>query len=150
MSKVSPKTSPDSDVHISHENQKKINRFAIMNGWVEEIQEQLQVKQTLLTHLDDAENDILLSDVLSENPDMEIPVLVGESFVLFTSDEVQENITTLKTRTKDEISSLESRVREIKSEMDDLKATLYEHFGSNINLESDGGPAVLNKNAPPL
>lgn len=38
-------SSSDSDVHISHENQKKINRFAIMNGWIEEIHENLAVKK---------------------------------------------------------------------------------------------------------
>ncbi|ODM93000.1 hypothetical protein Ocin01_13688 [Orchesella cincta] len=36
--------SSDSDVHISHENQKKINRFAIMNGWIEEIQDSLSAE----------------------------------------------------------------------------------------------------------
>ncbi|ODM92998.1 Prefoldin subunit 4 [Orchesella cincta] len=130
--------SSDSDVHISHENQKKINRFAIMNGWIEEIQDSLSVKQTLLTHLEDAENDLLLSDVLMENPDMQIPVLVGESFVSFTNDEVQEHIQGLKDRTKKEIEGLESRVKTIKSEMDVLKTALYEQFGNNINLENDG------------
>lgn len=130
--------SSDSDVHISHENQKKINRFAIMNGWIEEIQDSLATKQTLLTHLEDAENDLLLSDVLMENPDMEIPVLVGESFVSFSSDEVQEHIEGLKKRTRGEIDALESRVKDIKCEMDVLKTALYEQFGNNINLENDG------------
>ncbi|ODM91231.1 putative prefoldin subunit 4 [Orchesella cincta] len=86
----------------------------------------------------DAENDLLLSDVLMENPDMQIPVLVGESFVSFTNDEVQEHIQGLKDRTKKEIEGLESRVKTIKSEMDVLKTALYEQFGNNINLENDG------------
>lgn len=56
--------------------------------------------QTLLTHLEDAENDLLLSDVLTENPDMPIPMLVGESFVHFSNDEVQvsERVTWLSTK----------------------------------------------------
>ncbi|CAL8070050.1 unnamed protein product [Orchesella dallaii] len=138
MSSSIKSESSDSDVHISHENQKKINRFAIMNGWIEEIQDSLATKQTLLTHLEDAENDLLLSDVLMENPDMQIPVLVGESFVSFTNDEVQEHIEGLKKRTRLEIENLESRVKDIKCEMDVLKTALYEQFGNNINLENDG------------
>jgi len=138
---MSRKQSPDSDVHISHENQKKINRFAIMNGWIEEIQESLGVKKTLLTHLEDAENDLDNSEVLLLDPDLNIPLLVGESFVHFSMDEMKDNLSSLKSKTGSEISALNTRITEIKAEMDDLKKSLYEQFGNNINLENDGGTA---------
>jgi len=35
----------DSDVHISRENQKKINTFAIRNGWLEELNQERQLKE---------------------------------------------------------------------------------------------------------
>jgi len=39
----------DSDVHISRENQKKINRFAIRNSWLEELNQELKLKQVSTT-----------------------------------------------------------------------------------------------------
>jgi prefoldin subunit 4 len=136
----------DSDVHISHENQKKINRFAIMNGWIEEIQEGLAAKKSLLTHLEDAENDLENSEVLLLDPDFAIPMLVGESFVHFSMDEMKDNLKNLKQKTNSEISSLDSRIGEIKSEMDELKKALYEQFGNNINLENNSGGGGDNNN----
>jgi prefoldin subunit 4 len=122
----------DTDVHISRENQKKINTFAIRNGWMEELTVELKAKQNDLKNLEDAEAEIMLQDDTSS-----VPIFIGESYVHFNQDKASEVVEELMKRTKEEISSLESKIDEVRREMSSLKSELYSKFGDNINLENE-------------
>lgn len=66
----------DSDVHISFEDQQKINKFARLNAKVEDIKDELKVKQNDVKNLDEAVEELGLADDTEK-----IPYLVGEVFI---------------------------------------------------------------------
>jgi len=123
-------TNPDSDVHITQDNQKKINTFAVRNGWMEELEQELKQKENDLKNLEDAEQEV----VLMTDP---IPILVGDSFVHFEPDAAGEELNKRIQLTKESIKNLNVEIASVKSEMNKLKADLYERFGDNINLENE-------------
>lgn len=74
----------DSDVHISYEDQQKINKFARHNARLEDFKDELNIKINELKNLDEAcEELILMSD------DANVPFLVGEVFICRNLEETQ-------------------------------------------------------------
>lgn len=65
----------DSDVHITIDDQMKINKFANFNAKVEDLKEELKVRQNELKNLEEAGDEIELMD------EDTIPFLIGEVFV---------------------------------------------------------------------
>jgi prefoldin subunit 4 len=49
----------------------------------------------------------------------------------------QKSLDDAKTKKVNEISELESKCEDLKSQMSELKAHLYGKFGSHINLENE-------------
>jgi len=132
MSSPAANLSKDSEVHISRDNQKKINTFAIRNGWMEEMTLELKAKQNELKNLEDAEADVMLMD--DTEP---IPVLTGDCYVYFSQDKASEKIQSLMDKKREQIKDLESQMDKVKDEMSTLKSELYSRFGDNINLENE-------------
>lgn len=66
----------DSDVHITIDDQMKINKFANYNAKVEDLKEELKIKQNELKNLEEAGDEIELLD-----DDTLIPFLIGEVFM---------------------------------------------------------------------
>jgi len=130
MSSAGVIANPDSDVHITKDNQKKINTFAVRNGWMEELEAELKAKETDLRNLEDVEQEVVL---LTES----IPMLVGDSYVHFEPDAAGEEVARRITKTKEDIKKLNSDIAAVKAEMNKLKNELYERFGDNINLENE-------------
>jgi len=125
-------SNPDSEVHITSDQQKKINMFAVRNGWMEELEQELKTKENDLKNLEDAEQEIyLVAD------DSTIPILVGDSYVHYDADAATEELGKRVTAKKEEIKKLEGDITSVKAEMNKLKADLYEKFGDNINLEHE-------------
>merc|ERR1719357_1859570 len=108
---------PDKDVHISLEDQQKINKFARHNQRLEDIKD---VEEFSLTS-EDGEK---------------ISYMVGEIFVKETPDDVLSLLDNKKTDIKAEIKVLEEQATSIKGVMTDLKTHLYAKFGDAINLEA--------------
>ncbi|CAD6215715.1 GSCOCG00000526001-RA-CDS [Cotesia congregata] len=67
---------PDSDVHISYEDQQKINKFAKQNAQMDDLKEELKLKQNDLKNLQDASDELALMD-----DDAKIPYRIGDLFV---------------------------------------------------------------------
>lgn len=65
----------DSDVHISYEDQQKINKFARLNAKVDDIKDELKVKQNDMKNFEEAVEELSLADDSEK-----IPYLVGEVF----------------------------------------------------------------------
>lgn len=66
----------DSDVHISFEDQQKINKFARLNAKVDDFKDELKVKKNDVKNLEDAVEELSLTDDSEK-----IPYLVGEVFI---------------------------------------------------------------------
>lgn len=66
----------DSDVHISFEDQQKINKFARLNAKVDDFKEELKLKQNDMKNLEEAAEELSLAD-----DDEKIPYLIGEIFI---------------------------------------------------------------------
>ncbi|XP_032683145.1 prefoldin subunit 4 [Odontomachus brunneus] len=123
---------PDSDVHITYEDQQKINKFARQNAKLEDYKEELKVKQNELKNLEDAADELALMD-----DDVKIPYYIGEVFVHQGLDKTQNHLEDAKDKKKAEIASLENKCTDLKTIMTELKTQLYAKFGSRINLEAE-------------
>ncbi|XP_053684776.1 probable prefoldin subunit 4 [Sabethes cyaneus] len=123
---------PDSDVHITFDDQMKINKFANYNAKVEDLKEELKIKQNELKNLEEAGDEIELLD-----DDMQIPFLIGEVFISHNLPRTQELLAEVKKKKKQEIENIQKLSKEIQEKMSELKAHLYGRFGSNIYLEND-------------
>ncbi|KAJ3629909.1 hypothetical protein MTP99_014272 [Tenebrio molitor] len=123
---------PDSDVHISYEDQQKINKFARLNAKLEDLKEEVKVKENDLKSLEEACDEIALFD-----EDEKIPYLVGEVFIFQDIDTTQKCLDEAKKRIEQNIVDLKTNSDEVKNQMSDLKSHLYGKFGSHINLEAD-------------
>lgn len=123
---------PDSDVHISFEDQQKINKFARLNAKVDDFKEELKVKQNDMKNLEEAVEELSLADDADK-----IPYLIGEVFICQGLDDTLKSLEDAKTRKVNEINELEAKCDELKSQMAELKAHLYGKFGSHINLENE-------------
>jgi len=123
----------DTDVQISRENQKKINTFAIRNGWLEELNQERKQKENEIKNLEDAEADILMF----EDDQIPVPILVGDCYIHYSQDKATGIISGLVDKTKKEIEIIQSKITTIKTEMSELRSELYSQFGDNINLENE-------------
>lgn len=67
---------PDSDVHITYEDQQRINTFAKLIAKIKDLSEDLLAKENELKTLEEACEEIELFD-----EDEQIPYLIGEVFI---------------------------------------------------------------------
>ncbi|KAL5240278.1 hypothetical protein ACI65C_013227 [Semiaphis heraclei] len=125
---------PDSDVHITFDDQQKINKFARLNARVDEYRDELKAKQTILKNLEDAAEELMLLD---EDDCPNLPYLSGETFVYYNLETAQNNLEELKKTVGKEMKDIETKIKDISSTMSDLKSHLYGKFGNNINLEAE-------------
>ncbi|KAK9299338.1 hypothetical protein QLX08_007593 [Tetragonisca angustula] len=123
---------PDSDVYITYEDQQKINKFARQNAKMDDIKEELKIKQNELKNLEDACDEIILLD---ENA--RIPYYIGEVFIHEGLEKTQNYLDQIKEKKKQEILNLESKCIDLKNIISQLKVQLYAKFGSRINLEAE-------------
>ncbi|CAK9829334.1 Prefoldin subunit 4 [Anthophora retusa] len=123
---------PDSDVYITYEDQQKINKFARQNAKMDDLKEELKIKQNELKNLEDACDEIVLLD-----EDAKIPYYVGEVFVYEDMEKTQSYLDDIKDKKKLEISDLENKCADLKNIITELKIQLYAKFGSRINLEAE-------------
>ncbi|CAG9837364.1 unnamed protein product [Diabrotica balteata] len=123
---------PDSDVHITYEDQQKINRFARLNAKLEDLKDEIKRKENDLKSIEDACDEIALFD-----DDELIPYLVGEAFIYQNVEKTQKCLEDTKNKIEDGIKELKVKSNEVKDTMSDLKSHLYGKFGSHINLEAD-------------
>merc|ERR1711911_454079 len=118
--------SADTDIHITLEDQQKINRFARQNARYEELKDDLKVKKRDLQNLEDASDDLLMV----EDESAPVPFVIGEVFAHLGLEEA-------KTQVDKDIAKIEADCAKIKEVMLDLKTQLYAKFGNSINLEAE-------------
>ncbi|XP_055377102.1 probable prefoldin subunit 4 [Condylostylus longicornis] len=123
---------PDSDVHITFEDQQKINKFAKHNARLEDYKIELDLNKNILQNLEDGSEELELCD-----SDEVVPFLFGEIFIWNNLSVTQELLEAEKKKTKQEMNEIELKCQELTKVMAELKAQLYSRFGSNISLEND-------------
>lgn len=123
---------PDSDVHITFEDQQKINKFARLNAKLDDFKEEIKSRENDLKNIEDACDEIALAD-----DDSKIPYLVGEVFIYQNIDTTNTCLEDAKADIENEIKEFRDKSKEIKELMSDLKSHLYGKFGSHINLEAE-------------
>lgn len=99
---------------------------------MEDLKDELAIKQNDLRSLEEAVDEIELFD-----EDEQIPFVVGEVFISYNLSKTQELLAEAKEKKELEIKRIEEKCRELQGLMADLKAALYNRFGSNIYLEND-------------
>ena len=127
---------PDKDVHISLEDQQKINKFARHNQRLEDIKDDMKAKESELVTLGDASNDVEEFSLTADDGE-KISYMVGEIFIKETPDDALALLDNKKADIKEEIKVLEEQANSIKGVMSDLKTHLYAKFGDAINLEAE-------------
>ncbi|GFT58589.1 prefoldin subunit 4 [Trichonephila clavipes] len=80
-------TKTDTDMHVSYEDQQKINKFARHNARLDDIVEELKSKENELQALEDAESDLMLL----EDQD-KIQFRVGDVFVFVSTEDAQQMV----------------------------------------------------------
>lgn len=119
-------------MHVTFDDQAKINKFAKHNANLEDLKEELQATKNALKSLEEAADEIELFD-----EDEQIPFVIGEVFVSHNLSKTQELLAACKEKKNQEIKQIQEKCKEIQEIMGELKAQLYHRFGSNIYLEND-------------
>ncbi|KAJ1609707.1 hypothetical protein OJ253_1486 [Cryptosporidium canis] len=119
-----------SDINMSYDDQKQINRFSALLSRKVELKSELdKLKENLQTHCDAIDEISLCMDPEG------ILIRVGESYYHASEDEATEKIQELKSQAESKIEEISNQLSGIQQEMDKLKVDLYLKFGSNINLD---------------
>ncbi|KAL5367360.1 hypothetical protein CPHLJ_7g530 [Cryptosporidium parvum] len=122
--------SNSSDINMSYDDQKQINRFSSLLSRKVELKGELErFKENLQTHCDALDEIALCMDPEG------ILIRVGESYYHASEDEATEKIEELKSQVEGRIEEISKELSSIQQEMDKLKVDLYLKFGSNINLD---------------
>lgn len=112
-------------------DQQNINTFGKFNNRLHELEAMVQAKERLLEDLEDAENELMLSD------DDVVRYAIGECFVHLDKDEAEAKLEDTKSAAKRDVDRFKSELVSVKQQLLQLKATLYGKFGNSINLEED-------------
>ncbi len=99
---------------------------------MEEIKADLKRVKTSQQNVSDAEDELLMLDDSDA-----VPFKIGDSFIEYNSDSVQQKIEAEKEKLQAEIKELLKREEDVNKEMAKLKVELYGKFGNNINLEPE-------------
>ncbi|XP_065222370.1 prefoldin subunit 4 [Planococcus citri] len=134
MSGSQPKSTfnSDTEVHITYDDQQRINQFARLNAKYEDFKEDIQIKKNDVQNLEDAVNELMLCD-----DDEQIMYKEGEIFLYKSVSNAQNSLEDYKTELQNMTQNIEKEIVSLKEQIETLKAHLYAKFGSNIHLEND-------------
>lgn len=114
---------------VTAEDQNNINSFSKLNFKVKEVDAEVAARKKLLEDLEDASNELMLSD------DDQVSLLIGECFVSFEKDDAEQRLEQMTEKVNGDLESFSSQLDEYKADMSKLKSVLYARLGNSINLE---------------
>eukprot|EP01117_Protostelium_nocturnum_P004575 TRINITY_DN164_c0_g1_i1.p1 TRINITY_DN164_c0_g1~~TRINITY_DN164_c0_g1_i1.p1 ORF type:complete len:130 (+),score=63.00 TRINITY_DN164_c0_g1_i1:337-726(+) len=120
------------EVDVTREDQDNINTFGRLNLRLSDVKDEINLKQEYRNNVQDASNEILLSD--DEGP---VRYRMGEVYLILSKDEVNELLEKEEEKTNGEIEALNAEADSIRTSLSELKVKLYSKFKSSINLEED-------------
>ncbi|KAH8739848.1 hypothetical protein FG386_002067 [Cryptosporidium ryanae] len=128
---MTDQNSSSSDINVTYEDQKQINRFSSLlcrkNELVSEL-EKLKTERFVFIY-----SNKTCSSVQSN--DFSFRIRFGESYYHASEEEATERIEQLKNQVQSTIDTLSDELSTVQQEMQSLKTNLYLKFGSNINLD---------------
>jgi prefoldin subunit 4 len=125
-------TTPE-DVEVRRMDQDMINDFGRLNNRLLEVRAELQQAKKDNEKIEDASTEMMMA---SSEGSTKIMLLVGESFIEASEDEVTEYCEKKQEEISSMISKLTKEEAEIVTKQADLKKVLYGRFGDSINLEN--------------
>ena len=114
-------------------DQDMINDFGRLNNRLLEVRAELQQAKKDNEKIEDASTEMMMA---SSEGSTKIMLLVGESFIEASEDEVTEYCEKKQEEISSMISKLTKEEAEIVTKQADLKKVLYGRFGDSINLEN--------------
>lgn len=118
-------------VEVAWQDQQNINTFNRLNSQLHDLDAQIKAKKKLLEDLEDAGNELMLSD------EEVVRYGVGGVFVHVPKDDAEERLGAYSELTNEEIRGLQADTGAVREEWKALKAVLYSKFGASINLEEE-------------
>jgi prefoldin subunit 4 len=125
-------TTPE-DVEVRRMDQDMINDFGRLNNRLLEVRAELEQAKKDHEKIDDASTEMMMA---SSEGSTKIMLLVGESFIEASEEEVTEYCEKKQEEISSMISKLTKEEAEIVTKQADLKKVLYGRFGDSINLEN--------------
>eukprot|EP00049_Salpingoeca_infusionum_P022429 m.6664 g.6664 ORF g.6664 m.6664 type:complete len:132 (+) comp5181_c0_seq1:264-659(+) len=121
----------ESDALILREDQDMINEFARQNVRLHDLKQQLKMLQHDAEGLEDASNEVLLSD------EDQVKMKIGDCFFSMVQDDAETVVSGLQEINEQDVDALNGKIEAVEKRLAELKATLYGKFGKSINLEDD-------------
>ncbi|PAN46074.1 hypothetical protein PAHAL_9G161000 [Panicum hallii] len=119
------------EAQVTWEDQQNINRFGRLNNRLHELQEDIKLAKEANENLDDAGNELILSD------EDVVRFQIGEVFAHMPRDGVETRLEQMKEDAAKKLEGLEEEKESILAQMAELKKILYGKFKDAINLEED-------------
>lgn len=125
-----------SEIAVTWSDQQNINLFSRLNLKLQNLLDELKLKQSDLANTKDALNDIenLLDDDVGT-----CKIKIGDVYVDVTNEDAEQFANKYKYNLQLEVDNLNHKSDEIKQTMNELKNKLYKKFGNQINLEYEEG-----------
>ncbi|KAG5355602.1 putative prefoldin subunit 4 [Yarrowia sp. C11] len=118
------------DVEVLREDQNRINRFSSLNTQMDHLEDDEKESSTSKEYLDD-----LIMEMELMDEDEIVKFKIGDAFVDIPQSEAMERLEKQQQDVDAKLDKTQSRMSEIKEEMEELKKHLYEKFGNSISLE---------------
>lgn len=118
------------NIQVLWEDQQKINQFSSLINEKDEIIAKLEKLRVEKDYLEDLSLELELLD-----EDDKIQHKLGDGFVFLTVAEALIKVEEANTKLTGEIEELDANVDDLDHRLRELKAELYNKFGTNINLE---------------
>mmetsp|Transcript_16902 Transcript_16902/g.20854 ORF Transcript_16902/g.20854 Transcript_16902/m.20854 type:complete len:129 (+) Transcript_16902:136-522(+) len=120
----------EDDVEVRWEDQQRINEFGKNTNHLLELKTERNETQKQLDYLEDAEQEVLLSDDSDEHK-----VRMGETFIVVNEDDFNEFIESRREKLNSIFEKQSEEINALEGKQQLLKSDLYARFGKNINLD---------------
>ncbi|CAJ0936907.1 unnamed protein product, partial [Mesorhabditis belari] len=124
----------DEQPNVTAADQQLINKFARLHQNFAQIREEMASLMTDLANINEAVDEIML---LGDDDGQAIPYKIGQTFVHFDSDSINERLEKDKEQVETDVDEMKDKSKNLEEQMEKLKTNLYEKFGDHINLETD-------------
>ncbi|AOW00146.1 Prefoldin beta-like protein [Yarrowia lipolytica] len=118
------------DVEVLREDQDRINRFSSLNTQMDHLEDDEKESSTSKEYLDD-----LIMEMELMDEDETVKFKIGDAFVDIPQSEAMVRLEKQQEEVDAKLDKTQSRMAEIRDEMEELKKHLYAKFGNSISLE---------------
>lgn len=125
-----PQGQKNTATEVQWEDQQMINQFSTLINTKDDLDSELASLKTELEYFEDLSLEIELLD-----EDEKVQYKLGDSFLFLSVEKAVERLESEQSTLNKRAETIESKISSIDEQLASLKASLYDKFGSNINLE---------------